>query len=67
MATLYWWEVGRLGLIQGQLGVVIAPPNLWLHLQFASHTLLLCWMLAASLIDIDAKIIPDEITVSASA
>src|SRR4029079_19500828 len=36
----------------------------WLHLEFASHAIMLCWMLAASVIDIDEKIIPDEITVS---
>ena len=34
-----------------------------LHWQFVSHVLLLCLMLAASFIDIDEKIIPDEITV----
>lgn len=65
LVALYWWEVERLGLIRGQLeGLAIAPPMLWLHLEFASHALLLCWMLAASFIDIDEKIIPDEITVS---
>src|SRR5205823_332103 len=35
-----------------------------LHWMFASHAILLCWMLAASFIDIDEKIIPDEITVT---
>lgn len=65
LAALYWWEVGRLGLIHDQLnGIAIAPPTVALHLQFASHALLLCWMLAASFIDIDEKIIPDEITVT---
>jgi prepilin signal peptidase PulO-like enzyme (type II secretory pathway) len=65
LVALYWWEVARLGLIRGQLeGLVVAPPMLWLHLEFASHAILLCWMLAASVIDIDEKIIPDEITVS---
>ena len=34
-----------------------------LQLQYVSHVLLLCLMLAASFIDIDEKIIPDEITV----
>jgi prepilin signal peptidase PulO-like enzyme (type II secretory pathway) len=62
-AALYWWEIHRLGLIQAQVGVAIAPPLGPLHWQFASHTLLACWMLAASFIDIDEKIIPDEITV----
>ncbi len=65
LATLYWWEIERLGLIHEQLeGTPIVRPTWTLHLQFAAHALLLCWMLAASFIDIDEKIIPDEITVS---
>ena len=72
LAALYWWEFERLGLIRGQLDMLV--PNalaavierpLWpLYLQFFSHIVLLCWMLAASFIDIDEKIIPDEITVT---
>ena len=42
----------------------LQPPMWPLHLQFVSHAILLCWMLAASFIDIDEKIIPDEITVT---
>jgi prepilin signal peptidase PulO-like enzyme (type II secretory pathway) len=65
LAALYWWEIERLGLIQGQVGrLAIAAPMAALHWQFACHALLLCWMLAASFIDIDEKIIPDEITVT---
>ena len=72
LAALYWWEIERLGLIRGQLDMLVpnalaaavAPPLWPLHLQFFSHALLLCWMLAASFIDIDEKIIPDEITVT---
>jgi prepilin signal peptidase PulO-like enzyme (type II secretory pathway) len=64
LAWLYWWEIERLGLIQGQVGAAIAPPLRLLHWQYASHALLVCWMLAASFIDIDEKIIPDEITVT---
>src|SRR3954466_9662244 len=65
MAWLYWWEVSRLSLIQPQVGPApIVPPSLALHLQYFSHVVLLCWMLAASFIDIDEKIIPDEITVT---
>jgi prepilin signal peptidase PulO-like enzyme (type II secretory pathway) len=64
LAVLYWWEVERMALLQGQLGVPPAPPLATLHLQFVAHVLLLCWMLAASFIDIDEKIIPDDITVS---
>jgi leader peptidase (prepilin peptidase)/N-methyltransferase len=64
LAVLYWWEVGRLGLIQGQLGSVrIVPPIAAVHWQFASHTILFGLMLAASWIDIDEKLIPDAITV----
>lgn len=65
LAALYWWEVQRLGLLQDQLQGVAAAPPMWpIYWQFVSHALLLCWMLAASFIDIDEKIIPDEITVS---
>jgi prepilin signal peptidase PulO-like enzyme (type II secretory pathway) len=64
LAALYWWEVGRLGLIAGQVGLALEPPTWPVHWQFASHAILLCWMLAASFIDIDEKIIPDAITVS---
>lgn len=71
LAALYWWEVVCLGLVQGQVdnlvgqvGVPIMPAVGPLHWQFLSHALLLCWMLAASFIDIDEKIIPDEITVT---
>src|SRR5438270_9828179 len=46
LAGLYWWEVERLGLIHDQfVGVNIVPPIWTLHLQFASHAMLLCWML----------------------
>lgn len=62
IAVLYWWEIGELGLIRGQFAGAINPPHMALHLQFLSHVLLLCLMLAASFIDIDEKIIPDEIT-----
>jgi prepilin signal peptidase PulO-like enzyme (type II secretory pathway) len=65
LAGLYWWEVERLGLIQAQFeGAAIVPPVGTVHLQFVSHVLLCCWMLAASFIDIDEKIIPDELTVT---
>jgi leader peptidase (prepilin peptidase) / N-methyltransferase len=71
-AALYWWEVGRQGLLaeqfaalaQGALppGAIVAPT--WITLAtFASHALLVTLMAAASLIDIDEKLIPDEVTV----
>jgi prepilin signal peptidase PulO-like enzyme (type II secretory pathway) len=65
LAALYWWEVDRLALIRGQLrGMAIMPPTAAAHWQYLSHAILLCWMLAASFIDIDEKTIPDEITVT---
>src|SRR5262249_43781321 len=65
LAWVYWWGVARLGLVREQLfGTVVAAPSGALHCQFVSHVLLVCWMLAASFIDIDEKIIPDEITVT---
>ena len=64
LVALYWWEVTRLGLIQGQMpGILIVPPTSVLHWQFLSHAILFGLMLAASFIDIDEKIIPDEITI----
>jgi leader peptidase (prepilin peptidase)/N-methyltransferase len=71
-AALYWWEVGRQGLLaeqfaalaQGVLppGAILAPT--WITLAtFVSHALLVTLMAAASLIDIDEKLIPDEVTV----
>ncbi len=65
LAALYWWEVDRLGLIRDQVqGVAVAPPAWPIHWQYLSHVILFCWMMAASFIDIDEKLIPDEITVT---
>ncbi len=65
LAWFYWWEVERMALVQPQAGPLpIVPPTFALHLQFISHAILLCWMFVASFVDIDEKIIPDEITVS---
>jgi prepilin signal peptidase PulO-like enzyme (type II secretory pathway) len=63
LAALYWWEVFELGLVRGQVLVWIAPVEGPLHWQFFSHVILFCLMLAASVIDIDEKIVPDEVTV----
>jgi prepilin signal peptidase PulO-like enzyme (type II secretory pathway) len=63
VAGLYWWEIAELGLIRGQLPGLVAVPLIPVHLEYASHVLLLCLMLAASFIDIDEKTIPDAITV----
>ena len=64
LAALYWWEIGRLGLLPaGVPGPPTAGPMTVLHVQYACHVLLMTLMIAASLIDIDQKIIPDSITV----
>jgi len=63
IAWLYWWDVVRFDPVQGQVAAPIVPPPWALRAQFASHVVLLCLMLAASFIDIDEKIVPDEITV----
>jgi leader peptidase (prepilin peptidase) / N-methyltransferase len=68
-AGLYAWEVGELGLY----GLVQpAPPaqafvstdfQTVLHAQFFSHLLLICFMVVASLIDLDEQTIPDSLTI----
>ncbi|MCG8451495.1 MAG: A24 family peptidase [Pirellulales bacterium] len=72
LAVLYWWEVDQLSLILPQmgaffLGALPPAPNLvsgWFtHSIFFSHVILILLMASASFIDIDEKIIPDEITV----
>ncbi len=63
--ALYWWEVARLALLPAPLAQLGMMPE-WVapvQAQFAVHVLLLMLMLAASLIDIDEKNIPDGITV----
>lgn len=63
--VLYWYEVVHHGLVPPT--VVIPPQPLGLmvsvHLQFAAHVILLTFMMAATVIDIDEQIIPDAITV----
>lgn len=64
LAALYWWEIGRQGLLPPD-----APPygdlriHAIFHAQFAAHSLLLWLMLVASAIDLDEKVIPDKVTV----
>lgn len=63
--ALYWWEVSQLALLPAPLAQLGMQPE-WVapvQAQFAVHVLLLMLMLAASLIDIDEKNIPDGITV----
>ena len=67
VAGLYCFEVGRLGLYPADMP---RPPNpalplgltYTLHQQFFTHAILIWLMLAASLIDVDEKIIPDAIS-----
>ena len=64
LAWLYWWEIDRAALLPQGLGRAIVKNSMtMLHVQFAVHTLLIWLMLAASLIDVDEKTIPDAITV----
>lgn len=65
-AGLYWWEVLRGGLLPDGLPLAaIANPAITfpLHFAYAAHVLLLTFMLAASLVDVDEMTIPDAITV----
>lgn len=72
LALLYWWEVGEQALIIPQVEDWLRLPLLplanvatssWTQSTFFNHALLITLMAAASLIDIDEKIIPDTITV----
>ncbi len=63
LPLLYWWEVGQAALLPPGLPVPNGAAVAVLHVQFLAHTLLIVFMLAASLIDADEKIIPDAITV----
>ncbi len=61
LPALYWWEVAELNLQPVLLGG--DAPIIWIPVQFAAHAILLCLMIVASVIDLDEKTIPDEITV----
>ena len=63
-AALYWWEVGAAGLLLEKLpGPLSAELLAALNWEFALHAVLIALMLAASMIDIDEKVIPDAITI----
>ncbi len=66
LAALYAWEVDLGGLLPLPLPAGFAVNQLsiqtTLHCEYLAHATLLCLMIVASLIDIDGKIIPDEIT-----
>lgn len=64
LAALYWWEIGRLGLLPPDVPrPVPAGPMLMLHVQYACHVALVWLMVVASAIDVDEKTIPDAVTV----
>jgi leader peptidase (prepilin peptidase) / N-methyltransferase len=63
-AWLYWWEVEADGLLPAVIQRPLAEQlQSILMFQFAAHCVLIALMLAASMIDADEKIIPDEITI----
>ncbi len=62
---LYWWETVAQALcpfLPTLPSGIVLPPEV-LHLQFLSHTLLIALMIVASFIDIDERLIPDQVTV----
>ena len=63
LPMLYWWEVHQAALLPPELPPPAGPAWGMLHAQFLAHALLIALMLAASLIDVDEKTIPDSITV----
>ncbi len=59
LAALYWWEIDRQGLYP--LGT--RPDGaLTAHIRYFAHVVLIWFMLAGSLIDIDEKTLPDAVT-----
>lgn len=68
LAAIYWFEVVRIGLIAPQIPAALGPIDPVsvagvVHAQFVSHAVLAALMLIASFIDIDERLIPDEVTV----
>ena len=61
MTLVYFWELDGGLFLAGGFGDVI------IHQQFLLHAVLLTWILVATLIDLDEKTIPDEITISGTA
>lgn len=56
---IYWWEVGQRGIVPGD---ALPPSEAVLHGLFVKHVVLVFFMLVASLIDWDEKVIPDAVT-----
>lgn len=63
VAGLYLWEIGELKLVFNAVWRVDAAFITTLHLEYLSHVILLAFMIPISLIDIDERQIPDELTV----
>lgn len=75
LAALCWWQVYQRGLVVPQLDEILALNQIAANVDpamipftavlptFLSHLLLVTLMVATSFIDIDEKIVPDEITV----
>ncbi|WP_197529041.1 prepilin peptidase [Aeoliella mucimassa] len=65
IAWLYWWETETFGLFTSQLALGTDRANLIgpAHWQFLAHAMLCWFMLIATFIDIDDRIIPDIVTV----
>jgi prepilin signal peptidase PulO-like enzyme (type II secretory pathway) len=67
LAGLYHWEIGLVALYPAEMPRTPNPAlpldlSFVLHVQYAAHVALIWLMLAASLIDVDEKIIPDTIS-----
>ncbi len=72
LAGLYYWEVERLGLLPEALTLTLANLGngalrheafIAAHWQFLAHALLALFGMAAAVVDLDEKTIPDLITV----
>ena len=64
-ALLYFWEVHRMALLPAlpPVAPIGEGVSLSLHVLLFAHLVLVAAMLAASLVDIDERIIPDLITI----
>lgn len=66
LAGLYWWEIDEQGLLIPPLIAPLAPMgNLaWtLHAEYGAQAILIAFMIVASWIDVDERIIPDSVTI----
>lgn len=68
IAWLYWWETEAFGLIaeqvnRGFLALDTVPLVGVVHVEFLAHAMLAWFMLIATFIDADDRIIPDTVTV----